>query len=414
MNPPRAAVATTHVGDRLARSAEAWLRAIGDARTGLALLLVAGAANAVAALLPDGPAMLASWPYAVLLGVLSLSGVAAVAVRSSAVWREWRRPTAVHPAPGTARLVLPMKSPDVVAASLVAAGYRARVERRAERWAVHAVRRGWARYAGLVSHLALVLVVLGSAVGAAFGSETLFTLLPGDQALLDSPRAGFTSAVRLERLDAEFGTDARPRRLDTSVTFLTDGAPAREELLRVNEPGDFDGYLVHPWTYGPAVRLRVTTLAGRPLLDAPVPLDGTRDGLPVGSADLPSAGVTLGLSLTDAARNELGIAVVGRDGAIDSARLVPGERVRVGNLGVELVGFDSWVTFMSRRDPGLPIVAVGGALLCASVATALWLPRRRVTVRPRGAGLELLLRGERFDRPADELRRIGRALGATA
>ena len=408
--PSRAAIAAPAADDRLSRGAERLLRAIGDARTGLVLLVLTGLANALAALLPDGPARLDTWPYAILLGALALSGAAAVAVRSPVLWREWRRPTPVQAGAGTLRLLVAPATPADVERSLRAAGYRVRREQRRGRWAVHAVRRGWSRYAGLASHLALVVIVLGAAIGAAFGSETVFSLLRGDQALLDAPRSGFASSVRLEALDAEFGPDARPRRLDTTVTFLRDGEAVREAVLRVNEPGEFDGYLVHPWTYGPAVRLRVTTLGGSPLLDAPVPLDGTQDGVPVGAAELPTAGVTLGLALTDAGSNELGVSVVDGDGLLDSARLVPGDVVRIGSVQVELTGFDAWVTFLSRRDPGLLVLFGGAAALCISLAVAFWLPRRRLTVRPGGAGLELLLRGERFDRPADELERLGRAL----
>jgi hypothetical protein len=410
VTPSRAAVAVSPAGDRLVTGAERVLRIVGDARIGLVLLLLAGLANALAALLPDGPARLNGWPYAALLGAVVLSGVAAAAVRSPTVWREWRRPTAVQAGAATLRLPLPAESPEAIERSLQAAGYRTRREERRGRWAVHAVRRGWSRFAGLVSHLALVVVVIGAALGAAFGSETVFTLLRGDQALLDAPRAGFASAVRLEALDSEFGADSRPRRLDTTVTFLRNGDPIREAVLRVNEPGEFDGYLVHPWTYGPAVRIRVTTLGGRPLLDAPVPLDGVRDGVPVGSADLPTAGVTLGLAITDAARNELGVSVVGTDGLVDSARLAPGESARIGDVRVELNGFDAWVTFMSRRDPGLLVLFGGATALCAALAVAFWLPRRRLSVRPVEGGIELLLRGERFDRPEDELERLGRLI----
>jgi cytochrome c biogenesis protein len=412
MTPLRAAAtAAAPAGDRLARTAERTLRAAGDARTGLVLLLLTGAANGVAAFLPDGPRLLESWPYAVLLAALTLSGMAAVAVRAPAAWREWRRPAALQAGSGTLRLQLDSASAEGTADALRAAGYRVRTEGGAARWAVHGVRRGWSRFAGLVSHLALVVVVLGAAIGAAFGSETVFSLLPGDQALLDSPRSGFASAVRLERLETEFGADDRPQTFDTLVTFLRDGEPVREAVLRVNEPGDFDGYLVHPWTYGPAVRLRVTTLGGSPLLDAPIPLDQVRDGTPVGSTELPTEGVTLVAALTDSARNELGVSVVDAGGLIDSVRLVPGEEMRVGDVRVALTRFDAWVTFMSRRDPGLLILFAGAAALCVALAIGFWLPRRRVTVRSRGGELELLLRGERFDRPADELERLGRALG---
>jgi hypothetical protein len=256
----------------------------------------------------------------------------------------------------------------------------------------------------MLSHLFLVGLVLGAAVGAAFGSETVFSLVNTDQALLDAPRPGFSSAVRLDRFEAEFGPDGRASRLDTSVTFLRDGQPVRASVLKVNEPGDFDGYLVHPWTYGPAARLRVTTLGGSPLLDAPVPLESERDGVPVGSAELPSLGLTLGMAIADG--GELGVSVIDGGGLVDSALLGPGDEVRIGDVEVAFGGFDAWVTFMSRRDPGLPLLLASGLALCASLAIVFWLPRRRVSVRPQPGGLVVVLRGERFDRPTDELERL--------
>jgi hypothetical protein len=409
---PAAARATPAV-ERPARLAERLLRLLGDGRTGLVLLAIVGLANLVAAVLPDGPTLLDGAWYAVLLGVLALSGVAAVAVRAPAAWREWRRPGSVHPGSEALELSISERQPPELLELVSAAGYRARLDRSRGTWAIHGVRRGWSRFGALGSHLAVVVVVLGAAIGAAFGSETVFSLLPGDQALLDAPRAGFSAAVRLESLDAEFGADGRPRRLDTAVTFLRDGAPVRETTLRVNEPGDFEGYLVHPWTYGPAARLRVTTLAGTALLDASVPLDGVRDGAPAGTAELPTEGVTLGLVLTDPETNELGLSVVGRSGLLDVVRLRPGEAVRAGDVRIELGGFDAWVTFMSRRDPGLAILFTGAGLLCASLAVGFWLPRRRLTISPIAGGeLRLVLRGERFDRPADELARLAGRLAA--
>ena len=412
----RAEPAVVPSGDSLARGAERLLRAAGDGRTGLALLAATGIANAVAASAPGGPELLDGLPYASLLGALALSGVAAVAVRAPAAWREWRRPGPVQPGTAALTATIRVEDPDAVRTGLESAGYRVRVERRRNgAWAVHAVRRGWSRFAGIASHLALVVIVLGAAIGAAFSSETVVTLLPGDQALLDVPRAGFSSAVRLDQFDTEFGRDARPRRLDTHVTFLREGSPAEERVLRVNEPGSFDGYLVHPWTYGPAARLRVTTLGGRALVDAPLPLDGVRDGLAVGATDLPSVGLGLGLSITDAAANELGVTVVGASGPIDSARLLPGETARVGDLDVSFAGFEAWVTLMSRRDPGVAVLFTGAALLSLALAVAFWLPRRRVTIRPLPSGRARLgLRGERVARPPAERERLAPRVGTAA
>lgn len=399
--------------DRLAVIAERLLRQLGDARVGLGLLLLTGVANLLAALLPEGPSRLEGLPYALLLGALALSAVAALAVRVPATWREWRRPGPVTGG-GALHATVPARPLDEVEGLLREAGYRTRSGRgrRAHRSAVHGVRRGWSRFAAQASHLGLVVVVLGAAIGAAFGSETTFSLLPGDQALLDAPEPGFSSAVRLDGLDAAFGTGGRPSRLDTEVTFLRDGEVVETGVLRVNEPGSFDGYLVHPWTYGPAARVRIATLGGATLLDAPIPLDAVREGRPVGAVELPSAGVSVGLVLAGAATNALGVSVVGSGGLADTARLQPGDEARVGDLVVSFGRFDAWVTLMSRRDPGLGILFAGAVLLCASLAIGFWLPRRRVTVRPAGTALSVTLRGERFDHPTAELDRLVAVLGA--
>ncbi|HEX7171842.1 MAG TPA: cytochrome c biogenesis protein ResB [Candidatus Limnocylindria bacterium] len=401
------------VPDRLAIIAERLLRQLGDARIGLGLLLLTGVVNLLAALLPDGPRRLDGLPYALLLGVLALSAVAAVAVRVPATWREWRRPGPVAGG-GALQATVAARPLEEVEAILRGAGYRTRAGRgrRSARSAVHGVRRGWSRFAAQASHLGLVVIVLGAAIGAAFGSETTFSLLPGDQALLDAPEPGFSAAVRLDGLGAAFDADGRPTRLDTEVSFLRDGEVVETRVLRVNEPGAFDGYLVHPWTYGPAARVRVATLGGATLLDAPIPLDAERDGRAVGAVELPSAGVSLGLVLVDSATNALGVSVVGSDGLADTARLQPGDEARVGDLVVTLDSFDAWVTLLSRRDPGLGILFAGAALLCLALAIGFWLPRRRVTVRPAGTGLAVVLRGERYDHPTAELNRLVGLLAA--
>jgi hypothetical protein len=410
MAATRATVEAVPAADRLARAAERVLKAFGDGRTGLALLVVTGLLNAAAALVPDRALLLDGPPYALLLGAVALSGVAAVAARAPTALREWRYPTAVQHGRGAVTAGLALAEPDELIAGLRGAGYRVRLERGRGRWAVHGVRRGWSRFAGILSHLALVAIVLGAAVGAAFGSETVFSLLTADQALLDAPRPGFNAAVRFDALDAEFGAGGRAERLDTTVTFMRDGEPVRQAVLRVNEPGEFDGYLVHPWTYGPAVRLRVTTLGGTPLLDAPVPLDAERDGTSVGSTELPAVGLTLGLAIADAGANQLGVSVLDGGGLVDTVRLGPGEVARIGAIEVTFGGFDAWVTFMSRRDPGLALLLAGAAALCGTLAVAFWLPRRRLTIRQRAGGPVLVLRGERFDRPGDELERLVRRL----
>jgi hypothetical protein len=290
---------------------------------------------------------------------------------------------------------------------LRSAGYRT-VERGGRRrpWSLHGTRRGWSRFAGQLSHLALVLIGVGVAVGVAFGSETTFSLLPGEQAFLDTPRPDFSDAVRLEGFEADFDDAGRPMRLDADVTFMRGGEPIERRVLQVNDPGSFGGYLVHAWTYGPAAELRITTVAGRPLHDGPVPLNDDNEGRPFGLLDLPSLGTTVGVTLLDAERNEISLAAVAAAGLVDIALLAPGEEARLGPLMVTLSRFSVWVTFASRSDPGLGLLFGGAAILVVALGVGFWLPRRRVSISWRDDALRIILRGERFDRPTAELERL--------
>jgi hypothetical protein len=118
MAAARAEVRPAPTSERLARSAERVLRIAGDGRVGAALLAVTGLANLVAAFIAGGPRLLEGLPYALLLGALALSGVAAVAVRAPSAWREWRRPGPVQRGTGAVEASLASGEPELLLAAL--------------------------------------------------------------------------------------------------------------------------------------------------------------------------------------------------------------------------------------------------------------------------------------------------------
>lgn len=398
--------------DTPAAATERALRALGDPRLAPLLLAAAAVVNTVGAAEPELRGWLDSPAYVAIIGAIVLTGVAGVAVRVPAAWREWRHPSRLTRTSGTlvADLDLGERPARVraedVASAMRQAGYRVATHGADDQWVVAGSRRGWSRLAALGSHLALVLLVVGAALGTALAEETRFGLFPGEQSLLAAPRPGVTAAMRFDRLDAEFGANGRPLRFDTHVTFIRDGQAMQQRVLQVNDPGAFEGYLLHAWTYGPAVQLRVEDLVGNALFDGAVALDGPPGGGRAPFVELPSLGTTLGVALADAAANELAVIAADDRGVIDSGRMRPGDRSRLGDAIVELYGFTSYVTFLSRSDPGAPVLFAGAGLLSASLAAAFWLPRRRVSVAPSSHGVTVLLRGERFDDAQPELARL--------
>ena len=400
-----------HPLDRAAAWTERALRRIGDARLAGVLLAAAAAVNLVAAH-PERSWLLDTPAYLGLLGLVLASGVAGVAVRLPAAWREWRRPGLLPNGGGTQsiRIVLPEPPGPAhrlrTAALLRGRGYRVADREQRDGWAVHGVRHGYSRLAGLASHLALVLLVVGAGLGTAFAEETRFGLFPGEQSLLAAPRAGLTAAVRLDRLDAAFDQAGAPLRFDTHVTFIRDGDAVRQAVLRVNDPGSFDGYLVHAWTYGPAAELRVEDLGGGAQFDGFVALGGAPTDGRAPFVELPTLGVTLGAILEDASTNRLRVIAARGPEVLESVVIQPGERQRVGPTWVSLRRFDAYVTFLSRRDPGAAVLFAGGGLLVGSLALAFYVPRRRVSVVAMQNRLRIALRAERFDDPGAELERL--------
>lgn len=398
--------------DRLARRADKALRTLADARLGVVLLVAAGVANMVTAAHAGWRGMLDGPAYLVLVGAVVITGLAAVALRLPPVWREWRRPTPLSSSRDVMTEVLPLIGGQTatdrsrILMTLRSAGYRLSEHETPRGWVVAGTRRGWSRFAAIASHLGLVLLVVGGALGTAFAEETRFGLFPGEQSLLAAPRQGLTSAVRFDGLDADFDPRGRPLRFDTRVTFIRDGQVARSAVLQVNAPGDFDGYLVHAWTYGPAVDLRVEDLAGQAQFDGWVALGGSPAGGRAPFVELPSLGTTIGVSLADARTNKALLIAADQRGVSDSVLLAPGERRRLGPTQVTLRGFDAYVTFLSRRDPGVSVLFAGGFLLAGSQALAFYLPRRRLDLRTTGGGLVLRVRGERFDDVQTEVQRL--------
>jgi len=404
--------------DRLSRGIERGLRVAGGARVGGVLLFVAGVANAVAALVPAWRSLLDTPGYLLLVGAIVLTGIAAVAARSRTAWREWRAPGPLAGGGETVSAEIATREghaspigPVALEGVLRRSGYRVRRYGTTERWQLAAVRHGWSRFAGIASHLSLVLVVVGAAIGTAFSEETRFGLFPGEQSLLAQPRQGFTSAMRFDRLDAAFDDSGRPVRFDTYVTFFEAGQPVRSQVLRVNEPADFAGHLVHAWTYGPAVAVKIEDLGGGVLFDGWVALGGGATGSRAPFVELPQVGVTVGFEIADAARNRLAaIAADDRGRVLGTALLGPGERSRLASVTLSLDRFASYVTFMSRRDPGVLVLFGGAGLLTASLAAAFYWPRRRVDLAPAPGGLRLRVRTDRFDDPRLELDRLAARL----
>jgi cytochrome c biogenesis protein len=292
---------------------------------------------------------------------------------------------------------------------------------------LYADRNRWTPMGSIAAHLSMVLILLGAVVGTVFGfRDDQFLITEGTSAAIPGV-AG--AAIRLDAFrDAYHADTGAPADYASDLTVLRDGEAVLSQTVRVNEPLRYADLSFYQSFYGPAALVSVTDATGRTVLEQGVPLawtapDGQRR---IGAFVLPDS--------------DLSAWVIGTGGAGDAA-VQPGQvRVEVyrtsGDGGLvaaatidqrgsaELLGytvsFQREVRFtglMVARDPGVPLVWLGGLLLFLGIVAVFVLPPRRLWGRlamlpTGGASLALASTGrsgdvaaqEEFDSIVDEIR----------
>jgi cytochrome c biogenesis protein len=339
----------------------------------------------------------------------------------------------------------------------------------------------------LVFHLAVVVVLVAVAVGGLFGYRAT-VIVPAGSGFANSviQYDGLSSgalfnagdlppfSLELDGFDMEFVEDGAqlraPEDFEATVRFTPEpGAEQQTRTIRVNEPLEVDGTLVHILNPGYAPVITVRDAEGAVLAQGPVPFlpqdnsftsTGVRK-VPVGSdaglgEDLGIEGVFLPTALLDengprsifpeprnpalfftAYHGDLGLddgqpqSVYQLDtDAMEQFRAEDGEPFRaalsVGETAILPDGYGSvtfdghvnWVNFQVSRNAGKEYILAGALLALGGLLLSLYVQRRRVWVRAAGtmgggtvvevAGLQRSERSDlqaEVDGVADELHR---------
>jgi cytochrome c biogenesis protein len=379
--------------------------------------------------------------FAAIYILLFVSLIGCVLPRVGAHWRSMRAPT--PPAPRRldrlpAARAWTTDDPDVLGAAAAAL--------RADRWRVTpgagslAAEKGFARETGnLLFHIALLLVLVGVALGALFGwkgtvivregngfANTLTqydSFAPGRLASPDRlPPFAFTMSDFEATFEREGSQRGAPRSFAATLQYSAEpGAPVQERVVSVNAPLRVDGAKVFLVGHGYAPHIRVTDSTGRVVFDDTVvflPQDGsfTSTGVvkaPDGTPQLglqalfaPTAALTpqrgphstfpapddpalffsawsgdLGLD-SGMPRNVFSLDTEGME-QLGLSALRPGESWEIpgGQGTVEFVGLDRWASFTISRDPGKGLALAAAIAAILGLCLSLFVRRRRIWVR---------------------------------
>ena len=338
--------------------------------------------------------------------------------------------------------------------------------------------RGYLRETGnLVFHLALIVVLIGIAIGGMFGwkgnvivregsgfsdSLTQYDAWGGGRLVHPEDLPPFSFTLSKFTVDFERGVAQRgaPRVFQADVTYRTSsGGAAQPARIEVNEPLAIDGVKVFLVGHGYAPHVIVRDRTGNVVFDDSVvflPQDGnfTSTGvikLPDASPSLGFNGVFLPTAAVDRVRGPHSLFPAPDDPALflgafkgdlgmDAGtpqsvyRLDTKNMTRIGleplRIGQEwtlpdgsgsvaFVGLERWASFQIAYDPGKEIALVAVGLAILGLLFSLLIRRRRIWVKvlpAQGAGSLVQIAGLAKADPGrlpDEITALARALGCT-
>lgn len=253
----------------------------------------------------------------------------------------------------------------------------------------------------LLLHGSILLIVLGYALG--FTSLDGIMEIPEGHAvssavLKDGSLKELGFSVRCERFAVEYYENGMPKEFVSDLSFMKVGQVAGQAQVMVNHPASFSGMSFYQETYRQSLSAALIVTDGKKTISLvaaegniiPLPLAGARAQVVAVWADLMQAGPAVKLLIQNPAGGRY--LWVFKD--IDRIKAqVPDlfERVpdfnpsglRPYTFSVERIQA-SFVTGIGvKHDPGIPLVATGGALFLVSLLLVFLLPRTGQAAKPK-------------------------------
>lgn len=352
--------------------------------------------------------------FRALVAVLAINTAVCTANRLPRIWHQvFRAP--IRPrdelferAQAAEAVVMPGATADTAAALLCRAlrsvRYRAVLMDGQDGVYVVADRFRLARFGTVLTHGAILLVLLGSVASAPLGffEESGFAVPIGSTRPIGH---GTNLAVRADDFADEYHPDGRPKDYRSELVLFEHGREVARQTVRVNEPLIYNGVRLHQSYFGPAALVAVSDAAGRQLhRDATALIWRSSDGQrPVGYFPVPG--------------RDLHVYLVGSAGEGDPV-VRPGEvlveayegMVRTPTYRTTLTQrqpstiaglqflFERELPFTGLRvvyDPGEIVIWIACILLVAGVTITFALPPRQLwaRIRPGAAGIEVIAVG---------------------
>lgn len=268
-------------------------------------------------------------------------------------------------------------------------------------------RNQYFKLATLITHVGLVLFLVGGAVTGLLGFETVIFVPDGGTAPVQPvgtpdnllvKNLGFSAPRRADGSFADFSTD---------LAVFRGGRQIARQVIRVNEPLVVDGFVFHQNTFGPAEVLQIRDGGGALVWDGPVNLEGQALGKPQGFLTIPGSPVGLFVVLDRDASGEpqltlLGFAQPTAESVarpVFGAQLAPGgatDAATTGGYAVTWSAISAFSGMVVKKDPGQALIWLAYLCLIGGLVLTFYFPRRRIWARFDGTGVQLAMLADRY------------------
>jgi cytochrome c biogenesis protein len=348
-----------------------------------------------------------SLPFIGILTILTVAITVCTMNRAPGIWLAIAHPTVttthgfLRSAEISARYSAPLDAASFAAQiqdALRAGHFRVLAEERNGQIHLYADRWRFSRLATFPFHLALILILVGGIVGAAWGFREDELIIP-EGSLRDLGHDTGLS-VRLDDFSEVYREDGSPLIYRSDVTLVKNGEPIHSGSMTVNNPLTFGDIVFYQSGFGQAVALKVEDKNGAVLFDDSLPLGPFQSKLnpdsPAARMDLAPAGVAMSVVAPDqnpANAPELDtlnlksgemffmIRPLGPESPIEQpigATVSQGESIQLGDLSLTFERERRFSVLQVARNPGIPIFIAASFLLVGGLAVTFYFPHRRV------------------------------------
>jgi cytochrome c biogenesis protein len=305
--------------------------------------------------------------------------------------------------------------------------YRVKTKEHDETVFISADKYAFSRLGTLVSHLSLILLIIGFLVGSFSGFRDDAFIVAEGYAREVGHNTGLT--LGLVAFTANFWPDGTPQEYRSDIVLFKNGQPVKNAAVRINHPLSYAGVRIYQSFYGPVAEIHIRNIDDNQSVSNAVALTGIMNAepyqRPFGRLDLPVTGLTAflvapAINIYDPIlkKGQIGIEIYEDGAAVPADWLILniGEEKEVQGMEFSYIKEASFSGFIIKHDPGAWLVWMAFGLFLAGISMVLFLPYYFVQamVKPDKDEVCIYLRssGRRAFDTNPELTRLGKEMMA--